>query len=93
MLRWAPLSHWYSLYLWGNGWSVWPQLLTSGWHLCLLHSWKDQSYSRVLSWVTNFSLLRSAVAHFDGAMSHRGNPATIGALDLAISEGQVLPFR
>ena len=40
---------------------------------------------------TSFSLLRSAVTCLREARSHRGSPVTIGALDLAIAEGQVVP--
>ena len=36
-------------------------------------------------------LLRSAVTCLRGAKSHRGSPVTVGALDLVVSEGQVLP--
>ena len=60
----------------------------------LLAAKRDHSYSSVVSWTrcsTSFSLLRSAVTCLHGARSHRGSPVTIGALDLAISEGQVLP--
>ena len=60
----------------------------------MLSTQRGQSYSSVVSWIrcsTSFSLLRSAVTCLRGARSHRGSPVTIGALDLAISEGQVLP--
>ena len=59
----------------------------------LLAAKRDHSYSTVVSWIrcsTSFSLLRSAVTCLRGARSHCGSPVTIGALDLAISEGQVL---
>ena len=60
----------------------------------MLSTQRGQSYSSVVSWIrcsTSFSLLRSAVTCLRGARSHRGSPVTIGALDLAILEGQVLP--
>ena len=53
---------------------------------------RDQPYSLVLSWLRcnlSFSLLRSAITCLRGARSSRGLPARIGALDLAVSEGQV----
>jgi len=52
---------------------------------------RDQPYSLVLSWLRcnlSFSLLRSAITCLRGARSSRGFPARIGALDLAVSEGQ-----
>jgi len=54
----------------------------------------DQPYSSVMPWIRcsiSFSLLRSAITCLCGVQSHRGNPVTIGALDLVVSEGQVLP--
>ena len=60
----------------------------------MLSTQRGQSYSSVVSWIrcsTSFSLLRSAVTCLRGARLHCGSPVTIGALDLAISEGQVLP--
>ena len=58
----------------------------------LLAAKRDQSYSSVVSWnkcSTSFSLLRSAaITCLRGAA---GLIVTIGALDLAISEGQELP--
>ena len=57
----------------------------------LLPAKRDQSYSSVVRCSTCFSLLRSAVTCLRGARSHCGSSVTIGALDLAISEGQVLP--
>ena len=60
----------------------------------MLSTQRGQSYSSVVSWIrcsTSFSLLRSALTCLRGARSHRGSPVTIGALDLAILEGQVLP--
>ena len=60
----------------------------------LLAAKRDQSYSSVVSWIrcfTSFSLLRSAVTCLHGARSRCGSPVTIRALELAISEGQVLP--
>ena len=60
----------------------------------MLSTQRGQSYSIVVSWIrcsTSFSLLRSVVTCLRGARSHRGSPVIIGALDLAISEGQVLP--
>ena len=62
----------------------------------LLAAKRDQSYSNVVSWIkcsTSFSLLRPAVTCLRGVKSHCGSPVTIGALDLAISGGQVLPSR
>jgi len=62
----------------------------------LIAAQRDQPYSSVMSWVRysiSFSLLRSAITCLHGAWSHRGSPVTIGALDLAVSEGQVLPYH
>jgi len=59
----------------------------------LLGVQRNQSYSSVVSWIRcsiSFSLLRSAVTCLHGVRSHRGSPVNVGALDLAISEGQVL---
>jgi len=53
---------------------------------------RNPTYSLVLSWLRcnlSFSLLRSAITCLRGARSSRGLPARIGALDLAVSEGQV----
>jgi len=36
-------------------------------------------------------LLRSDITCPRGVQSHHGSPVTIGALDLAVSEGQALP--
>jgi len=58
----------------------------------LIAAQHDQPYSSVTAWIRcsiSFSMLRSAVACLHGVRSHHGR--TIGALDLAISEGQVLP--
>ena len=55
---------------------------------------RDQPFSTVMAWFRcsiSFSLLRSAVTCLRGARSHRGSPVTVGALDLVVSEGQVLP--
>jgi len=60
----------------------------------LLAARRNQGYGSVVSWIrcsTSFSLLRSAVTCLRGARSHRGSPVNIGALDLAITEGQVVP--
>jgi len=60
----------------------------------LLAAWRNQDYGSVISWIrcsTSFSLLRSAVTCLCGVRSHCGSPVTIGALDLAIAEGQVVP--
>jgi len=60
----------------------------------LIAAQRDQPYSSVMSWIRysiSFSLLRSAITCLRGAQSHRGSLVTIGALDLAVSEGQVLP--
>ena len=60
----------------------------------LIAAQRNRSYSTVMAWIRcsiSFSLLRSAVTCLRGARSHRGSPLTIGALDLAVSEGQVLP--
>ena len=53
----------------------------------------DQLFSTVMDWFRSsisYSLLRSAVARCRGAWSHRGSHVIVGALDLAVSEGQVL---
>ena len=53
-----------------------------------------QPFSTVMAWFRcsiSFSLLRSAITCLRGARSHQGSPVTVGALDLAVSEGQVLP--
>ena len=58
----------------------------------LLSDKKDVSYSVMMSWLRcriSFSLLRSAIDCLRGARSSRGCPANLGALDLALSEGQV----
>ena len=50
-------------------------------------------YSSVMAWLhcrLSFSLLRSAIACLRGAYSQSGCPASHGALDLALIEGQVL---
>ena len=60
----------------------------------LLAAQRNQDYGNVVSWIrcsASFSLLRSAVICLRGARSHRGSPVTIGALDLAIAKGQVVP--
>ena len=60
----------------------------------LIADQRNQPYSAMMAWIRcsiSFSLLRSAVTCLRGARSHRGSPLTIGALDLAVSEGQVLP--
>jgi len=59
----------------------------------LIAAQRDQPYSSVMAWIISFSLLRSAVTCLHGAQSHRGSPVTIGSLDLAVSEGPVLPFH
>ena len=62
----------------------------------LLAAQRDQPYNSVMAWIRcsiSFSLLRSAVTCLRGACSHRGSPMIIGALDLAISEEQVLPYH
>ena len=58
----------------------------------LLADKKNVAYSVVMSWLRcriSFSLLRSAIDCLRGARSSRGCPANLGALDLALSEGQV----
>ena len=60
----------------------------------LMASHRDQPFSTVMAWFRcsiSFSLLRSAITCLRGARSHRGSPVTVEALDLAVSEGQVLP--
>ena len=65
------------------------------WRLAsLFAAHRDQPFSTVTVWFRcsiSFSLLRSAVTCLRKARSHRGSPVTVGALDLAVSEGQVLP--
>ena len=65
------------------------------WRLAsLFAAHRDQPFSTVMAWFRysiSLSLLRSAVTSSRGARSHRGSPVTVGALDLAVSEGQVLP--
>ena len=58
----------------------------------LFSLWKGLSYSSVMSWLRcriSFSLLRSAIMCLRGARSHQGCPLSLGALDLALAEGQV----
>ena len=72
-----------------EGWVGQLLLLSS-----LMASHRDQPFSTVMAWFRcsiSFSLLRSAITCLRGARSHRGSPVTVGALDLAVSEGQVLP--
>ena len=72
----------------GSGTTVFKRLAS------LIATQRDQPYTSVMAWIRcsiNFSLLRSAVTCLRGVQSHRGSPIFIGALDLAVSEGQVLP--
>jgi len=57
----------------------------------LIAAQHDQPYSSVMAWIISFSLLRPAVTCLHGSRSHHGSLVTIGSLDLAVSEGQVLP--
>ena len=53
---------------------------------------KELSYSYVMSWLhcgINYSLLCYTVMCLRGARSHQGCPLLLGALDLALAEGQV----
>ena len=48
----------------------------------------------VMAWIKcsfSFLLLRSAVTCLRGVQCHLGSPVTVMALDLAVSEGQVIP--
>ena len=77
-----------SCFMGGLGTTVFKRLAS------LIAAQHDQPYSSVMAWIRcsiSFSLLRSAVTCLHGAQSHRGSPVFIGALDLALSEGQVLP--
>ena len=72
----------------GSGTTVFKRLAS------LIATQRDQPYTSVMAWIRcsiSFSLLRSAVTCLRGVQSHLGSPIFIGALDLAVSEGQVLP--
>jgi len=60
----------------------------------LIAAQRDQTYSSMMTWIRcsiSFSLLRLAVTCLCGVQSHHSSRVTIRALDLVVSEDQVLP--
>jgi len=88
MFRWAPSPFGFFYF--------WVATTAYKWLASLLAAQRNQDYGSVpvVSWIrcfTSFSLLRLAVTCLRRARSHRVSPMTIGALDLVIAEGQVVP--